>query len=379
MSGTSTVAWSTKCKNTNVYLLQPSTSLETMKKYLAKRVVYLSLTLVLSIYIAIIIANAGGMIDDILSAQIKYDITTNLARSPGWAQLPEEEKLRLIEERFTSAIHAKGLDKPFLERTFIYLWDALTLNLGRSLFITSASGTKQISVIILERLPRTVLLFTTGTIAYSIVGLVIGLRMARSPGSLFDRVTTFFAIVTQTIPPWFFGIIFILLFAYQLRLVPFGGMVSVPPPSDPFNYALDILFHMALPLFTWIFSIFGSWAYITRNLTMQSSEEDFVTVARAKGLSENLIMRRYVLRPSLPPIVTSVSLSLIASWQGAIITETVFGWPGLGRLYYQAISILDAPVIIGLTVVYAYLLVITIFILDLVYGFLDPRIRVEMG
>jgi peptide/nickel transport system permease protein len=349
-----------------------------LKKYLGKRVIYLTLTLVLSVYIAIIIANAGGLIDDILSAQIKYDITTNLARSPGWAQLPEAEKVRLITERFNSAIHAKGLDKPFIERTFIYLWDALTLQLGRSMFITSASGTKQISVIILERLPRTVLLFTTGTIAYSIIGLFFGLRMARSPGSLFDRVTTFFAIITQAIPPWFFGIIFILLFAYQLRLVPFGGMVSVPPPSDPLNYGLDILFHMALPLFTWIFSIFGSWAYITRNLTMQSAEEDFVTVARAKGLSENMIMRRYVLRPSLPPIVTSISLSLIASWQGAIITETVFGWPGLGSLYFQAISVLDAPVIIGLTVVYAYLLVATIFILDIVYGLLDPRIRVEM-
>jgi peptide/nickel transport system permease protein len=349
-----------------------------LKKYLGKRVIYLTLTLVLSVYIAIIIANAGGLIDDILSAQIKYDITTNLARSPGWAQLPEAEKVRLITERFNSAIHAKGLDKPFIERTFIYLWDALTLQLGRSMFITSASGTKQISVIILERLPRTVLLFTTGTIAYSIIGLFFGLRMAWSPGSLFDRVTTFFAIISQAIPPWFFGIIFILLFAYQLRLVPFGGMVSVPPPSDPLNYGLDILFHMALPLFTWIFSIFGSWAYITRNLTMQSAEEDFVTVARAKGLSENMIMRRYVLRPSLPPIVTSISLSLIASWQGAIITETVFGWPGLGSLYFQAISVLDAPVIIGLTVVYAYLLVATIFILDIVYGLLDPRIRVEM-
>lgn len=350
-----------------------------LKKYLAKRVLYLSLTLVLSVYIAILVANAGGMIDEVLSGQIRYDITSNLARSPGWAQLPDTEKARLINERFNSAIHAKGLDKPFIERTFIYLWDALTLKLGRSMFIKSASGTKQISVIILERLPRTILLFTTGTIAYSILGLFIGLRMARSPGSLFDRITTFFAIITQAIPAWFFGIIFILLFAYQLRLVPYGGMVSVPPPSDPLNYALDILFHMALPLFTWIFSIFGSWAYITRNLTMQSAEEDYVTVARAKGLSERMIMRRYVLRPSLPPIVTSISLSLIASWQGAIITETVFGWPGLGKLYFQAITVLDAPVIIGLQVVYAYLLVITIFILDIVYGFLDPRIRVEMG
>ena len=345
-------------------------------KYLLKRAVFLSITLVLSIYLTVLIANAGGMIDEILRAQIKYDITTNLARSQGWAQLPEEEKVRLINDRFESAIHAKGLDKPFLERSVIYLIDALTLDLGRALFITSASGTKQVRIIILERLPRTVLLFTTGTIGYSILGLILGLRMARRPGKIFDRVTTFFAIITQAIPPWFFGMLFILLFAYQLRLTPFGGMVSVPPPSDPWNYALDVLYHMALPLFTWIFSLFGSWAYITRNLTMQSSEEDFVTTAKAKGLSENLIMRRYILRPSLPPIITSISLSLIASWQGAIITETVFGWPGLGRLFYDAIETLDAPVMIGLTVVYAYLLVATIFILDLTYSLLDPRIKV---
>ena len=350
-----------------------------LKKYLAKRAIFLTITLVVSVYISILIANAGGRIDDILSAQIRYDITTNLARSPGWSQLTGEEQARIIAERFELAIIGRGLDRPFLERTFIYLRDALTLGLGRALFLKSASGTKQVSVIILERLPRTVLLFTTGTLLYSLVGLFIGLRMARSPGGLFDRIATIFAIVTQTIPPWFFGIIFILIFAYQLRIVPFGGMVSVPPPDDPVGYALDVLYHMALPLFTWIFSIFGSWAYITRNLTMQSSEEDFVTAARAKGLSEGLITRRYVLRPSLPPIVTSISLSVIASWQGAIITETVFGWPGLGSLFAQAISVLDAPVVIGLTVVYAYLLVLTIFLLDMIYGFLDPRIKVAGG
>ena len=109
---------------------------------------------------------------------------------------------------------------------------------------------------------------------------------------------------------------------------------------------------------------------------LELAVNEALMVARAKGLSENLITRRYVLRPTLPPIVTSVSLSLIASWQGAIITETVFGWPGLGSLFYTAILSHDAPVIIGLTVVYAYLLVITLFILDIVYGFLDPRIKV---
>jgi peptide/nickel transport system permease protein len=349
-------------------------------KYLLKRAVFLALTLVLSIYIAVVIANAGGLIDQIIRSQIMYDLRTNLARTPGWSQLTAEEQTRILNERLELAIRAKGLDKPFIERSFIYLYDALTLALGRALFITSASGTKQVSVIILERLPRTILLFTTGTIGYSLLGLVIGLRMARRPGGIFDRVTTFFAVVTQAIPPWFFGMLFILLFAYQLRplgvTVPFGGMVSVPPPTDPLNYALDVMYHMALPVFTWIFSLFGSWAYITRNLTMQASAEDYVVAAKAKGLSENQIMRRYVLRPTLPPIVTSVSLSLIASWQGAIITETVFAWPGLGSLFFRAIEALDPPVIVGLTVVYAYLLVITIFLLDIIYSLLDPRIKV---
>ncbi|MEM2314731.1 MAG: ABC transporter permease [Candidatus Bathyarchaeia archaeon] len=346
-----------------------------MLKYLGKRMLLLFITLVLAVYLTIIVANAGGLIDNILKSQIKYDIVSSLVRLPTWSELTEEEQKRIIDERFQMAIQAKGLDKPFIERTFIYLIDALTLRLGRALFITSASGSKNVGDIILERLPQTVLLFTTGTILYSIIGLILGLYMAKHPGGFFDKAFSIFAIVTQVIPPWFFGILFIMLFAYYLRLTPFGGMVSAPPPNNPIGYILDVIYHMALPLFAWIFSLFGAWAYIARNLMVQIAEEDFVIAAKAKGLSENILMRRYVLRPSLPPVVTVISLSLISSWQGAIITETVFNWPGLGTLFFQAISSLDAPVVIGLTVIYAYLLVITVLILDLIYSVLDPRIR----
>jgi peptide/nickel transport system permease protein len=344
-------------------------------RYLFKRGVLLLATLLIATYLTIIIANAGGFIDEILRSQIRYDITTTLARTPGWGQLPEDVKTQMISERLTSAIRARGLDRPFLERTFLYLWDALSLNLGRALFLSSASGSREVRAIILERLPQTVLLFTTGTIVYSVAGLIMGLKMAKKAGGIFDRVASFFAVVTQVIPPWFFGMLFLLLFAYQLRLVPFGGMVSVPAPEDPWLRLLDILYHMALPLFTWVFSLVGSWAYVTRNLIIQIVDEDFVTAARARGLQESLVMRRYILRPALPPIVTSIALALVGSWQGAIITETVFNWPGLGSLFYAAISALDAPVIIGLTVVYAYLLVATILILDLAYSIMDPRIR----
>ncbi len=344
-------------------------------RYLAKRTAFLLVTLVVATYLTVLIANMGGLIDDILRAQIKYDITSNLARSPGWGQLSDTEKTRIIAERFDTAIRAKGLDRPFIERTFIYLGDALSLNLGRALFLSSAEGSREVRAIILERLPLTALLFTTGTAVYSIVGLLIGLRMAQRPGGTFDKVAGFFAVVTQVIPPWFFGILFLLFFAYYLRIVPFGGMTSVPAPTEAWPRFLDILYHMALPLFTWVFSLAGSWAYIARNLFVQIAEEDFVTAAKAKGLQEGAVMRRYVLRPALPPIITSVALALVASWQGAIITETVFNWPGLGSLFAAAIGVLDAPVIIGLTVVYAYLLVATIIILDLTYSLMDPRIQ----
>jgi len=104
-------------------------------------------------------------------------------------------------------------------------------------------------------------------------------------------------------------------------------------------------------------------------------DEDYVYAARARGLPEKKILNRYVLRAASPPTVTSLALTIIASWQGAIITETVFNWPGLGRLFFEAITRLDAPVVIGLTAIYAYLLVGTVLILDLIYGLLDPRVR----
>ncbi len=127
------------------------------------------------------------------------------------------------------------------------------------------------------------------------------------------------------------------------------------------------------------FSSFGSWAYVTRNLVLQTMDEDFVWAARSRGLPERMVLHKYVFRAASPPIVTSLALALITSWTGAIVTETVFQWPGLGLLYFQAILVIDAPVIIGLTVIYAMLFVLTIFLLDLTYGLLDPRIRSARG
>jgi peptide/nickel transport system permease protein len=107
--------------------------------------------------------------------------------------------------------------------------------------------------------------------------------------------------------------------------------------------------------------------------------EDYVELARAKGLSSRAIERRYILRPTLPNIITSFALMLITLWQGAILTETIFNWPGLGEMLYSAIQNFDSPVIIGSTVIFAYLLAITVFSLDFIYALVDPRVRVGSG
>ena len=352
--------------------------LKGLSRHLVKRAIFLMATLIIATYATVLIANLGGYIDHILRQQIEFEVSQYLARNPSFKELPPEEqekfRIQLIEQR----IKAAGLDKPFIIRSFIYLKQALTLDLGRAMHIKSAAGSSRVRDIIFERLPWSVLLFTTGTILEAAIGIVIGIYMAKSALSKFDRLMTIFSIISYSSPPWFYGIIAILLFSFQLRVFPPGGLVSRPHESL-ITFIPDLLHHLALPLIVWVFSFFGYWAYITRNLVIETLHQDFVMAARAKGVPENIITRRYVLRPAAPPIITMVALALIASWTGAIITETVFGWPGLGRLYYMAIWSMDAPVLIGLTVMYAYLLVLTVFILDILYAILDPRVRIPGG
>jgi peptide/nickel transport system permease protein len=135
---------------------------------------------------------------------------------------------------------------------------------------------------------------------------------------------------------------------------------------------------MALPLATVVFVSFGAWTYITRNIVVGTLQEDFVMAARAKGLPERKILYGHVLRTASPPIVTMSILSLLSSLGGAIITESVFTWPGMGRLYWIALQQGDLRVLLGLTFVTTFIFVVAMVLVDLVYGFLDPRVKVGM-
>jgi len=327
-------------------------------------------------YATVIIANLGGRIDEYLKDQIRFDLNQRLRNDPAYRALSPENQTKVFNTRYNASLNARGLNEPFFQRTIRYTLEALTLQLGRAAKLTDTSGSPEVYDIIGERLPRTILLFTTASILSAAAGIWLGLVMARKSLSYFDRGMTVFSISTYVVPPWVYGIFFILVFAYSIRIFPPGGWVGVPaPPPGSLAYYGDILYHLLLPLMTVTLASFGQWSYTTRNLVMQIMDEDFVTAARARGLPERTVLYRYVLRAASPPIVTSLALTMIASWTGAIITETVFNWPGLGQLFWLAITQTDPPVIIGLTAIYAVLLVITVFILDLVYGLLDPRVK----
>lgn len=337
----------------------------------------LFLTVVIAIYATIVIVNMGGYIDNIIKSQLLEDLTNLIKRDPVYRALTPAEQDKLIKARYESELERRGLNQPFIIRSLIYLKDAITLDLGRSLYITSNTGSRRVQTIILELLPTSVMLFTTGTVLSFLITLYLGLYLSRHRGGLLDKIVVALS-PSSGIPPWLYGIVSIIVFASYLHIFPYGGLVSVPPPREPIAYFLDMLWHMTLPLLCWILSGLFLGAYGSRNYFLLFSSEDYVTVGRAKGLPESDILRKYVLRPSISPIMLGFALSLIGSWQGAIITETVFSWPGIGLLTNRALSAVDTPIIIGLAVTYGYLLAATEFIMEILYGYIDPRIRTMM-
>ena len=343
-------------------------------RYILVRLVSLLVTVVIAIYITIMVANMGGYVDTIMKNQIRENVSGAFTGR----NLDPETRKKLIAETIALQEKRLGLDTPVAIRSFNYLFDGLTLNLGRALNMTSDSGSKTVRLILLERLPATLLLMGTSQLFLFFSSVYLALSISRRYGGFWDKLVIALS-PTSAPPPWFYGIFLILIFASVFRILPFGGMVDSPPPDNPFGFALNVLKHLILPASSLVISAFFLSIYNWRTFFLIYSSEDYVEMAKAKGLAPREIESRYILRPTLPVIVTSFALTLIGIWGGAIITETVFLWPGLGRTLYQAIGFLDIPVIVGSTIVYAYLLALTVFLLDFVYVLVDPRVKVGGG
>ncbi len=345
-------------------------------RYTATRLITLLLTTIVGAYLTIIIANMGGYVDEIRKALIREEIAVFVGLSPQYSHLTPSQRRELVDQLAEVEFQRLGLAQPFWGvRSIRYLGNALTLNLGRAEFLTSDSGSSQVRIIILERLVPTLLLTATSFLFLFFVSVFVGLALSRRYGSLLDRLSVALAPLSAA-PSWFYGVFLILIFAAVLRWLPFGGMVDAPPPTTTWAYFTSVLKHLILPVSAIVLSSLFVDIYSRRTFFLIYSSEDYVDMARAKGLPAGAVERRYILRPSLPYIVTSFALSLITLWGGSIILEQVFNWPGLGRLFFQAIQVVDTPIIVGNTIIYAYLLAITVFVLDFVYALVDPRVKV---
>ena len=332
---------------------------------------------VLMVTLLITIALVGSNMDTILKQGVVFQIRSEITENPSIAQSfsSVEEFEDFIQNQIDQRVKNLGLDEPWHspQRIGVAMYKILLLDFGHATFLSSDSGSSEVKEIIFEKLPRTILLFTTATVIISIIGIFLGALSSSKIGSVIDRITSSFAIISSSFPVWWIGMIMIFLFAFMYQIFPARATPDIAP-SDP-GYWISLLYHMTLPLITIVLIGFGSWAYLVRNFMVGIMQEDFIAAKKTIGISKKNIIYSHALKNAAPPIVTILALSLSGSLGGAIITEAVFDWPGMGRLYFEAITMMDLPVIIGATYILTIFFLISIFISDLLYGYFDPRIR----
>ena len=325
--------------------------------------------------LVVISLGATGYSDRMLSAAVGEELRglrTSLAQT-----IRDPDQLeKTLADRKTEIEKSYGLDRPWFTRLPALVLRVFRLDLGEAHTLRSFTGSSRVADIVLERIPNSMILLTTSLLITAIVGIWVGVRLAAHPGTFLDRFISSLSAVSYALPTWWLGILFILIFAFQLRILPTSGMYSAPPPIGAFARFFDLLWHALLPVFTLVVASVGPYIYSVRTMTLNVAQADHVAIARAKGMPESTIMRRHVLRVAAPPIVTGLVLGFTGTLGGSILVETVFNWQGMGRLYYDAIAgTPDEMVIVALTFVYTLIYVIARMVLEVLYVVLDPRVR----
>lgn len=262
-----------------------------------------------------------------------------------------------------------GLDRPLLHQLGVYVWNVLHLDLGYSLRYR-----QDVTSLILSRLPATLLLMGTALVLSSVIGITLGALASRKPYSMTDNSITFVSLVGYSMPVFWLGQLLLLGFALWFPLFPVQGMYSLRAPSTGLGHLLDLLWHLALPALTYSVYHLTLIYRLTRVKMRETLTLDFITTARAKGVSERGVVWKHALPNALLPIVTAIGLNFGFMLAGSVLTETVFAWPGTGRLLYEAIMARDYPVLLGLFTVLSVMVVIANMLTDLLYAVVDPRV-----
>ncbi|MFA7427254.1 ABC transporter permease [Mesotoga sp.] len=339
-------------------------------KYMLKRVFYGIFIYIILIFVFSALFNT--VMEQTLRGQIDEEIRAELMALDN---VGSQQIQNFIEMRRAEKYALYRLDKPIFERIVWRTWSTLTLNLGKSSSIRSAAGDRNVWAIVSEKIPRTLVLFSSAMLIDIIIGIWLGLKKAQKAGGVLDKSTSVGTMVVFGMPSWWLGMILIMFFAYTIKVFPSGGLHATPPPEG-IAFFLDALYHLALPVMTLVVIGFWGRAFLTRNIVLGVLQDDYIMAARARGIPERKVLYGHTMRTSAPPIVTMSLLALLASVSGNIVFEGIFNWPGMGNLFWFALQQNDVPVLMGNLAITTGLYICGLVLLDLVYGLLDPRIKV---
>ena len=262
-----------------------------------------------------------------------------------------------------------GLDQPVWVQLWNYYAKVLTLDFG-----TSFRYREPVMDLIASRLPATLLLMGAALVLSTIVAVVLGILAAMRPYSALDNATTVIALAGYSMPVFWLGQILLLVFALHLDWFPAQGMLSLRAPAEGFGRVLDIAYHLVLPTIAYGIYHLALLFRLTRVKMQDVLAQDYIVTARAKGMSEAHVMLRHALRNALLPLVTVLGLNFGFMLAGSVLTETVFAWPGTGRLLYEAILSRDYPLLMGLFTCLSTMVVAVNVATDILYALIDPRV-----
>jgi peptide/nickel transport system permease protein len=366
-------------------------------RYLAIKALTIAATIFIGVFLTVIMTSQPSRrglgppespFETSLNAQIYLVVRRSIyngsiAFSP--QGIPDQDQVNTLTEDLRSEM---GLNLPYLQRNLLWTYKALTFDWGQmGNRMGGATGnqktTATVNDIIVQYLPNTMLLVAITYLLVFLIGMPLSLFLARNYGTWIDRLFAFLSPISS-IPSWVFGILLISLFAFQLRWLPISGMYTSSSHDNLISAILDVSKHMILPVTAFVLSLLFQVVFAWRTFFVIYSEEDYVDLAKAKGLSSRLLEKQYILRPALPYIITSFATTLISFWQFSMALEAVFRWPGLGWLYIkealpnfwgESMEPGELIIAVAIVVIFAYLLGAVVFLLDLIYVIVDPRIR----
>lgn len=288
------------------------------------------------------------------------DIADSIAGDMGGA---DAEVIAEIRERY-------GLNEPFYVQLWRYMSGVLTFDLGYSYFFNTP-----VTEIVLERLPATLLLVFSAQILAIFLGVLLGVLAAKNPRGILNAIVTFLALFGFAAPVFWTGILLIILFVSVFPIFPVGGMQDVTVEGGFFVQALDVLYHLVLPMITLASIYLALYSRLARASMQEVLGADYVRTARAKGVPERTVLYKHALKNALGPVITVAGLQFASVISGAVVVETVFSWPGLGTLALQSILARDTPTIMGILFFSSLVVIVFNILTDIALRLVDPRIK----